>query len=540
MAGHGGPPPLHRLLSEALPEGCYFTIIHLSTPPHPDSPIFARAPGQYEDLTYCEKHFLNVYAVHRMVFAIEVLIYTTKYLTTVFVSKADSTGCLHLLNLPKDVPSPLRVVCSTFLRFLIDGRLRPDRKLVLSLFARAQPTYLFPCSPENPHKHILDDKSLIKWWCKVIDPLLNERGKEYGGVESDRELRGSAYLRVPGVEDHETRMFWPRVGAQRSSHDGVVRWTVGDPLKELAHVADLPERCLIPRFPDDPKARYLTDLDAELPVFERNKEPPIGMDGHPLTPEDGAGRWPAVRSLDDFWYMMSFRQEASAGKRVGFIWAVFEPREIRETDDAAEKGTTYTRSPTPPPTDADPWRGSSEPRDPQQPIPDLPEQTDHYVWPCWSRGAAVMVPKDYDRFVDLLMAAEHLSNEEKWADFANDEKSKESSQRLLQYLMNTVRGVPTRIVKGTNKTKIAPPAPVIERNPPTTLASGLLRKRRRPAEAGTDNVQQEKTASDHDSVPEGSSRKKTKKPGGQGLPEEPISNVLKQPNDEDNPKAQLE
>ncbi|KAL9577927.1 MAG: hypothetical protein Q9212_006057, partial [Teloschistes hypoglaucus] len=162
-------PTLSSKLAASLPSPHKFTIHHLSTPPTPSPAIYSAPPAHLPEKTKCEGHFLSVSAPHNdsqqiQLFALEVLIYTTATLTTIFVSKADSTGYIHLLNLPKGTPSPLRTISSIFLSHLVKTHQRKDRQLVVSLFARAQDQYLFPGSIENPGKHVLDDRGLIKWW----------------------------------------------------------------------------------------------------------------------------------------------------------------------------------------------------------------------------------------------------------------------------------------------------------------------------------------------------------------------------------------
>jgi regulator of Ty1 transposition protein 109 len=73
-----------------------------------------------------------------LVLAIEVLIYTTKHLTTIFVSKADSTGYLSLLSLPPSQTSPIRSITTTFLEYLIRHKQKQHVRLVLTLFARVK------------------------------------------------------------------------------------------------------------------------------------------------------------------------------------------------------------------------------------------------------------------------------------------------------------------------------------------------------------------------------------------------------------------
>jgi regulator of Ty1 transposition protein 109 len=41
--------------------------------------------------------------------------------------------------------------------------------------------------------------------------------------------------------------------------------------------------------------------------------------------KENSGHWRSVKSLAQFWEMMSFRQECSAGRLVGFLWLVINP-----------------------------------------------------------------------------------------------------------------------------------------------------------------------------------------------------------------------
>jgi regulator of Ty1 transposition protein 109 len=333
------PPELHRLLTARLSRGSAFTFHYLASDPAKCDPIFAAPPGGTPEPTTWESQLLSVSIRHEdavvQVFAIEVLIYATDRIITIFVSKADSTGYLHLANLPTADKSPVRTITSAFLEYLITWK-RGSRQLVLSLFARAQAQYLFPGSAENSGKHVLDDRQLIRWWCRIVDDALakveNTNSRVNGVVSSSQSApsketpaasKTKSYLVIPGLDAYETRTYIPR---------GSTRWAAAQsPLKQLAVSPDVPERCLIPRFPDDPKARFAIDLDDELP------ENAIQLKDGAEPPEPSkTGKWRSVSSLEQFWELMAFRQECAAGRVVGFLWAVFEPVEgAAKTDEAA-------------------------------------------------------------------------------------------------------------------------------------------------------------------------------------------------------------
>jgi len=532
---------LTERLGEVLPEGCRFTIHHVSTPPTQSRPLYAAPPGELAEETYCESHFLSVSIDSNVqqlqVFGIEVLVYSTEYLTTLFVSKADSTGYLYLLKLKPGTPSPLKSVSTTFLRYLIDERRRSDRRLVLSLFARAQNQYLFPGSIENSHKHVLDDRGLIKWWCKVVDPVLGSledatrvtTEKHEGATPAKTDVKSHGYLRVPGCDTYETRGFLPKDPSRQSTEQH--RWHTSDPLTELGRSSSLPERCLIPRFPDDPKARFVEQLDDELPEVDSQLSQPQSQ-----TP----GRWRSVRSLEQFWDMMSFRQECSSGRLVGFLWATFQPPTLLDPDRTVDEDE---RSPSPPQT-ALPIPDVSQHQDsiplpPQSPIrssplPELPytplkhtsapsqhpptatphkakeaaiqsqrEETKYYYWPTSSRGEVVLRQQDYQRAGNLLLRL----------DYANEETALDSSRKWINDVAEKA-GVLSwgRPVIGTVPTPVKSDAKGNDEIP-IILNAGLMRKKKRPVEEmnwHTTAIEAETKQSGINMLPAGLPKKKVK------------------------------
>ncbi|KAJ5345413.1 hypothetical protein N7452_003417 [Penicillium brevicompactum] len=423
---------LADLLAKVLPTGVEITLRHVSSTPTPSDALFAAAPGQPAEPTFCENHFLSASIDSKdeetIIFGMEVMVYNTAHLTTIFVSKADSTGFLHLLQLPRKV-SILRLISNTFLSFLARARQRPGVRLVVSLFARAQDQYLFPGSIENAEKHVLDDRGLIKWWCRAVDPILREHEPESALQEtkaSDQTVEASkasatAYLIVPSCDRFETRNFFPSTA--KADPQDRPRWLNSYPLKQLYHDPSAPPRCLVPRFPDDPKTRFLVDLDDELPEVE---------EGKPALPD--AGRWRSVKSLDQFWEMMSFRQECSAGRLVGFLWLVINPPglmnstsmesqkrvspekdvllhaqesnplvatedtgKLSGTSEAKEEPAQAAAIPIAPPT-------SSE-------VPQNEEVINPFDWPEVGRGNVVLSEADYKKMMDTVLDNFYDENE---------------------------------------------------------------------------------------------------------------------------------
>ena len=314
-------------LTAALPQGFLCKVRYVHSQPKTCDPLFSPPPGSEPEKTRLASHFLSVSAKPKveggqdsvagvLVFGIEVLIYTTKHLTTIFVSKADSTGYL-----PQQRPSPVKAIATTFLQWLSakERERHPSRELVISLFARSQSQYLFPGSAENPNKHVLDDRQLIKWWARVLDPIFPKEDECKDSIEADH-AEYDGYITVPGYEGMQgIRQFLP---PQSHSSGGRQHWKPCNPLRELAETRGIspvaPPRCLLPRFPDDPKARFTQDLDNEMGISE---------DAATISPSKRkSGKWNSIRDLDRFWEAMEFRQECSSGRVVGFLWLVIRTK----------------------------------------------------------------------------------------------------------------------------------------------------------------------------------------------------------------------
>ncbi|CRG87300.1 hypothetical protein PISL3812_04317 [Talaromyces islandicus] len=414
-------PQLADLLAEVLPKDIKLNVRHISTPPTQCEAIFSAPPGEEPETTFCENHFF-VASLNRKggvddeiaVLGIEVAIYSTDRLTILFVSKADSSGYLHLLNNQKnDASAPraasLKLISTTFLSFLIQTHQRKGVRLVLSLFARAQNQYLFPGSVDNTKKHVLDDRGLIKWWCQAADPILREHTAEsqghQGSVDETVECVNSsatAYLLVPGCDKYETRAFFP--ASARADDQGNPRWRVSYPLSQICNHPYAPPRCLVPRFPDDPKARFLEDLDDELPKTPENAE------------GNKSGQWKSVRSLDQFWEMMSFRQECSAGRLVGFLWVVINPPGVLSSDKLSSQtqGTAPEKAKDAVSSSTAPASTTAEAKFDDRALPSSLQNASRpetsadtyrhaFFWPEAGRGEVILSEADYKAGNEVLL-----------------------------------------------------------------------------------------------------------------------------------------
>ncbi|KAI4191831.1 MAG: hypothetical protein LQ346_004579, partial [Caloplaca aetnensis] len=140
------------------------------------------------------------------------------------------------------------------------------------------------------------------------------------------------------------------------------------------------------------------------------------------------GRWRSVRSLEQFWELMAFRQECSSGRLVGFLWGVFEP--YGQASPRERESSPSRKSVLPTPADSqdgapaslqqEQTSSSSASSKTSQPR-ERPEKTAHYFWPPFTRGTVVLPQKHYDRVNKLLL---HL-------DYATLEVAVESTKRWV-------------------------------------------------------------------------------------------------------------
>jgi regulator of Ty1 transposition protein 109 len=147
------------------------------------------------------------------------------------------------------------------------------------------------------------------------------------------------YMTVPGYHGIETRSFFP---SKPNTAEKSQNWTPGNPLIELAEARGIPEtappRCLLPRFPDDPKARFMQDLDDEVGLVED-----AGSFAITSPSKHKSSRWKSIADLERFWEAMEFRQECSSGRVVGFLWLVIRP----PPSEIAQKPTVFDRESSP-------------------------------------------------------------------------------------------------------------------------------------------------------------------------------------------------
>ncbi|KAI5786490.1 histone acetylation protein-domain-containing protein [Peziza echinospora] len=414
---------LHATLAPLLPAGLELSLHHVAHKPVRVEALYVAPPGQPSPPTTAETHFLAVSHSDVLVFAIEVLIYVSAFKnaatgkshreTTLFVSKADSSGYLA----PEAASfrgkgsatreSTLRTVTTAFIAHVVQQHraAHPNiRKTTINLFARAQGQYLFPDSVSNPGKHVLDDRGLIRWWCRVLDPILQSYNSEACPDE-----KAAGYLLVPGLDKYQTAALLPPTTRQPTLHPDAKRWIQGHPLK-IDPSRDWTVREVIPHFPDDPKARFLDELDSEYVAAAKGKARIAGSG------------WANVKTLDQFWEFMSFRQECSSGQSVGFIWLVIEKNKIQKpTTKPTEVDESNVASNSAPSNVGDPKESSapstSEPSE-KQSSPPPPTKADKKA-PTTS--AIISTSANYKKILETLYCS----------DFGNLENAKLHSKKWI-------------------------------------------------------------------------------------------------------------
>jgi regulator of Ty1 transposition protein 109 len=361
----------------------------------------------------------------------------------------------------------------------------------------------------------------VKWWCRVFDPILRsfevelhdreneqERGDTGEEDKGDAEMTknsATAYLIVPGCDRFETRTFFPATA--KADRQDQPRWINSYPFHQICSSTTAPPRCLIPRFPDDPKARFLVELDDEILGIAESPSPLKGKNSE---------EWRSVKSLEQFWEMMAFRQECSAGRLVGFLWMVINQPGRIKSDPITNKLSQNTSSqaltarlPTPQPSQIDAVaeprfsdpssaKDSSteikpeernqyeqQPMDKNGPASPIPLRVNSYLGKTsgsgygreenadrvvgrMESGTILISNKDYQSLFDFLLQL----------DFADEKTSIESTNSWTQKISAiTGRQDHGEIVIGKAQPAIAVPSQSATAS--NLLGSGLIRKRKK-------------------------------------------------------------
>lgn len=213
-------------------------------------------------------HFFTLSYDNLALYAMELYVFESPALVTVFISKADTTG--HFYGDENKAPS-YSLLSTEIIRIVLQNYINTSKPVRLCLFAKSASRYLFPGSESNTKKHVLKDTGLVKWWARVLDPLASE----FVTIDKVR-------LTIPGSDENSVKACFPKSAR--------LQWTVGDIFDADP---DLPAVKCIPRFPDDPKSRFLDFLVAEKRALKTSRS--------------------------QFWLELPSRQEFRLGTVVGII-----------------------------------------------------------------------------------------------------------------------------------------------------------------------------------------------------------------------------
>ncbi len=254
------------------------------------------------ELTSRTKHFITILYDDIIFFAIEIYVYYSKDLRTIYVSKADTNGCepsfsnknnkisiksitiaiLEWLNsipiefysriikqvgndnkkdqLIESTTKDKLVKLAAQLKLKKDGYDIKNEKIInidignnvktrICLYARPEPQYLFPFSEENKKKHILPGDELIKWWLDVLDKTTNS------SFVKDNNDKTKCLLEIPGGNDSDLKRYIKRSNLLNEWKHGSL--FLNDSTKDKNAIY------YIPNFPDDPKGRFVEHLVIE-------------------------------------------------------------------------------------------------------------------------------------------------------------------------------------------------------------------------------------------------------------------------------------
>lgn len=226
-----------------------FTFVHLKSDPKKCRRLIykSKARRAKTPLDKVVSHLFVLSHNDLAVYAMEILVYESLDCWTLFVSKVDTSG--HYYADHGKFPLSFKQLTTGIIRALITYHIPASGKpLRVCLFGKSHRQYLFPLSSDNSNKKILSDAALIKWWLQALDPLATLFQPEV-----------KATLQIPGSDRASIKAFFPT--------QPTLPWEVGD-----VFANDLPAVKCIPRFPDDPKGRFLDYLVHERRALKVSKQ----------------------------------------------------------------------------------------------------------------------------------------------------------------------------------------------------------------------------------------------------------------------------
>lgn len=302
-----------------------------------------------------------------MASALEAYIYTipATLSTVIYISKVDSSG-YSALRPGLKVPALTNLLMTSFLAYYIAPHTRPTPRVYCRLFARAQKQYLFANSSEGGAKKVLSGLGLCKWWRSVFENAV------FKARAPSITLGLNCWL--PGVNPAEAKN---QLGPSRFPGAGPLSWSYAPPFGESETTPLYPDRtntaarklaCLVPRFEDDPKSRYLDELvinasSKAQAALRREASTNLTNNSSEITAkavqqrrkEDEAKlRREAALSIDkfkpaEFWETLSARQDCYPGDQTGFLGlsvcpllpSLIEPEQVKQLEARLENSTGF-------------------------------------------------------------------------------------------------------------------------------------------------------------------------------------------------------
>ncbi|KAK9458787.1 histone H3-K56 acetyltransferase, partial [Lipomyces oligophaga] len=218
-----------------------FVVYHIATKPTKQGLTEPRPKELQNDHVY-STHLITLAYDEIYVLALEIIVYQCPSVTTIFVAKADSTG----FGPDNSARLNLAHVTSAILSAFLESTVKENIPSRICLFARSQPQYIFPESSKNIRKHVLSDRGLVKWWIRVLSPVLTS-------TFTDQIL---ARIRIPGAESGDIKSIIQAASQTNLWKEGDIFNSNSDRLTDKAVLH-------IPNFPDDPKSRFLDFIIAE-------------------------------------------------------------------------------------------------------------------------------------------------------------------------------------------------------------------------------------------------------------------------------------
>ncbi|KAJ1309975.1 hypothetical protein OPQ81_006733 [Rhizoctonia solani] len=232
-------------------------------------------------------------------------LFPTTSSSILYIGKIDTTG------FSKVAPSPARTLARATIGYFVRPDTRPaecGQRVWVHLFARAQSQYLFPDSANWKGKRVLNDAGLVRWWWSLFGDIARDVAETRSGQLESHFKGTKMWYILPGFNDIEASHTLSSGSSFKLTQAGELPWSYGHPYDDSSVLFPLlgtptdyatsnsshhgnstktkSIACLIPTFPDDPKARFLgeiasttSEVDVPPPAPKPTSKP-----GSPTTP----------------------------------------------------------------------------------------------------------------------------------------------------------------------------------------------------------------------------------------------------------------